>query len=218
MNINSLVLCILIGISVSCVDKKPPKVIIPIDKTPAVSVIKVGENVTQGKLLSIAAKNKVISAQAEVERARQEVRSAKALVAEMKSTNSQYAVRVEEFRKKLCVAVETIAKWLKDTGDVLDSQMISLRRAELELEKAKNASIASEKEKRDLRLATNHLQVALVNEKKRADENEQYKDKYHKLTKYKWIVWGLGAWILIKFIGGLGAWSPQGKIAKALIG
>jgi hypothetical protein len=217
MSVKRLIICVFITTIISC-SQNDPNVIIPIPKTPAVDVTQVGDSVKEAENLSISAKDKVAAAQAEVERARQEVEAAKKTVRDMRATNSPYADRVEEFRRQLSSTVEAISKWLGEGRVVLDSQIVTLRRAELELAKAKSASLASEKEKETLRSATTQLEVALVQEKKRADSNEKYKEKYHKLTKYKWIVWGLGAWIVIKFLGGLGAWSPQGKIAKALIG
>ena len=217
MSVRLLVLCVFITTIISC-SQNDPNVIVPVPPTPAVDVTKVGDSVKEAEDLSILAKDKIAAAQAEVERARQEVEDAKKTVRDMRAANSPYADRVEEFRRQLSSAAEAISRWLGEGRVVLDSQIVALRRAELELEKAKSASVASEKEKETLRSATTQLEVALVQEKKRADNNEKYKEKYHKLTKYRWIVWGLGAWILIKFLGGLGAWTPQGRIAKAFIG
>ena len=129
----------------------------------------------------------------------------------MKRKKSEFAENIETLRLIYVQHIAVIEKELRTTSSTIKKQIVALREAEKELERAKVQIANGEKEKAALRESNTILAKDL-------EEYQAYKDKYHALTKYKWIVWGLGAWILVKFLGGLGAWSPQGRIAKALIG
>ena len=90
----------------------------------------------------------------------------------------------------------------------LDKQQESLRLAKLQIDIASKASEAKELEVKMLHQA---------NAKWRA-EAEEYKIKYERLKKYKWAVVCICGWLLLKIVGSLGAWTPQGRIIKGLIG
>ena len=124
---------------------------------------------------------------------------------------SEFAENIETLRQIYVQHIVVIERELRATSSTIKKQIVALREAEKELERAKVQIANGEKEKAALRESNTILAKDL-------EEYQAYKDKYHALTKYKWIVWGLGAWILVKFLGGLGAWSPQGRIARALIG
>lgn len=214
MNIRILILCIIAINTLSCELKRKP--VIPAPITPAVDVRVVDMDVKKVKKQSAEAKGKVDIAQVTVCHARQDIVESRDLVEVMRKAGSPFADSVEILINKYDAAVEAVAEQLRSIGRVLDSQMVTLRHAESELTRAKRASLESEKEKAMLRESNATLVVDIAKEKEEADK---YKDKYHNLTKYKWIVWGLGAWIVLKFMSGLGlGFSPQGRIAKALIG
>jgi len=133
------------------------------------------------------------------------------LVSVMRRKKSEFAENIENLRQIYVQHITVLDRELRITGNALRKQIIALKNTEAELLKAK-AQIA-EQERHKAAIISHNKSLS-----KKLKNAEGYKDKYHKLQKYKWIVWGLGAWILVKFLGGLGAWSPQGRIAKALIG
>ena len=213
----------------SCKKKPRPHVIPAPPKTEAVNISKAKANVTSAKGHSVQARVSVDIAQAEIKKARERIREIDVLISDLQQTNPSYALRLVELKQKVIEHINVLETELRKTGGVLSAQLEALRLAELELVKAQQQSIASENEKLALREANKRLNETIANVeadlanaqadiKKANEETNKYRDKYHKLTKYRWIVWGLGAWILVKFLGGLGAWSPQGRIARALIG
>jgi hypothetical protein len=90
----------------------------------------------------------------------------------------------------------------------LDKQQESLRIANLKINKVTKAS-----EEKELEVQMLHQ----TNAKWRSDA-EKYKVKYERLKKYKWAIVCICGWLLLKIVGSLGAWTPQGRIIKGLIG
>lgn len=180
-------------------------------KSDQVDVIKAEEDVMSATGFAFTAQQSVTNAQAEIVKAKIYAKEIESLVAAMIRKKSEFAENVETLRQIYVQHISVIESELSNTSAIIKRQIIALNQASKEIEKAKQQSIASENEKIALRESNKVLAADL-------EKYQAYKDKYHKLTKYKWIVWGLGGWILVKFLGGLGAWSPQGRIAKALIG
>jgi len=160
---------------------------------------------------SFTAQQAVTTAQAEIVKAKIHAKEIESLVEVMRRKKSEFAENIENLRQIYVQHIVVLDRELTITGIALRKQLVALKNTEAELIKAK-AQIAAQEQHKAAMLAHN------ASLSKKLKEAEGYKDKYHKLTKYKWIVWGLGGWILVKFLGGLGAWSPQGRIAKALIG
>ena len=160
---------------------------------------------------SFTAQQSVTTAQAEIVKAKIHAKEIESLVSVMRRKKSEFAENIENLRQIYVQHITVLDRELRITGNALRKQIIALKNTEAELLKAK-AQIA-EQERHKAAIISHNKSLS-----KKLKDAEGYKDKYHKLQKYKWIVWGLGAWILVKFLGGLGAWSPQGRIAKALIG
>lgn len=213
--IRIFVLCI-IPLLCACPGKTSPH--LPIDQTGPVDVEPVEENIGKAGGLTDEAKKRIQQAQEELRRAKKEAEDAKKLVEEMKKNNSPFAERIETLTKVYEERIAAVQKQLDETGVILDEQKQALEKAKEDLNKAKQQSLASENEKKLLRSANKSLVTSFNQEKKRADSMEKYKDKYYKLLKYRWIVWGIGAWLVIKFLGSMGAWSPQGRVARFLVG
>ena len=179
--------------------------------TDKADVQKAGEDVMAATGFAFTAQQSVSNAQAEIVKAKIYAKEIETLVSLMKRKKSEFADKIETLRQVYVQHITVIEKELLTTSSTIKKQILALKDAEKELERAKVQIANGEKEKAALRESNAILAKDL-------EKYQAYKDKYHKLTKYKWIVWGLGAWILVKFLGGLGAWSPQGRIAKALIG
>ena len=179
--------------------------------TDKADVQKAGEDVMAATGFAFTAQQSVSNAQAEIVKAKIYAKEIETLVSLMKRKKSEFADNIETLRQVYVQHITVIEKELLTTSSTIKKQILALKDAEKELERAKVQIANGEKEKAALRESNTILAKDL-------EKYQAYKDKYHKLTKYKWIVWGLGAWILVKFLGGLGAWSPQGRIAKALIG
>ena len=176
-----------------------------------VDVKNAGVSVSEAAGFSFTAQRSVTTAQAEIVKAKVHAKEIAFLVEKMREKKSQFAEAIENLRKIYVQHITVIGRELTITNLALKNQSLALSKADKEIEKANQQSIASENEKIALRDSNRILAADL-------EKYQAYKDKYHALTKYKWIVWGLGGWILVKFLGGLGMWSPQGRIAKALIG
>jgi len=196
--------------------KKRHKSSIPITKP-----VKIDE-ASKGVIASIKqnqqATEHVDIARSEIKHAKETAQETNELIHTMSELQYEKLPRLIELKEKFDGHIVIAESQLISTGRVLTRQLLELRKTEIELVRAKEQSIASENEKVALRQEKESLEKTVSAIDEELKKAEVYKEKYHKLTKYKWIVWGLGAWILIKFLGGLGAWSPQGRIAKALIG
>ena len=136
---------------------------------------------------------------------------AKELVEKMKKQGSPHSGEVEELRKNYKTNTDILQRKLNEVQDTLTKQQQQFVKLNVELETARKASELSENEKKILEAQNLELNKLLK-------DSQKYKEKYEKLTKYKWIVWGIAGWLIIKFMGSLGAWSPQGRIGKMLIG
>ena len=134
------------------------------------------------------------------------------------------ALRVEMEEELLLAkqnAAESKAKLLKANE--------SIEKLKDEVKKQELISQAKEQEIKTLR-DRDELAVKIIKEKDKTidDKNKEVKKakaaeekaklKAESRKKYMWIVWGLGFWLLIKALGSLGAWSPQGRVAKLLVG
>tara|TARA_R110002153_G_scaffold45929_5_gene129406 strand:- start:1294 stop:2022 length:729 start_codon:yes stop_codon:yes gene_type:complete len=53
---------------------------------------------------------------------------------------------------------------------------------------------------------------------KALEKEQKLKIKIEKQKKYVWLVWSFGVWTLVKLLGTIGMWSPQGRVAKFLVG
>lgn len=176
-----------------------------------INIDKVEEDLTKSTNFNFTAQREVSEAQARIIQAKIHLKETEDLIAEMRKNKSRYAEHISNLKGIFAGHVSAIERHLVKTGKVLKDQIASLKDAEQKL-KAETAKVKRLETERDALLVKN---TNLNSDLKKA---EVYKEKYYKLTKYKWIVWGLGVWILVKFLGGLGAWSPQGRIARALIG
>jgi hypothetical protein len=208
-NLLRLIAVSIILTATSCNISSSRKEVIP--HTDKANVQKAGEDVMAATSFAFTAQQSVSNAQAEIIKAKIYAKEIESLVATMKRKKSEFTDNIETLRQIYVQHITVIEKELRATSSTIKKQIIALKEAEKELEKAKVQIANGEKEKAALRESNAILAKDL-------EKYQAYKDKYHKLTKYKWIVWGLGAWILVKFLGGLGAWSPQGRIARALIG
>ena len=186
--------------------------------TTPVNVDTANQNVTSAKGYNIQATKKVEDAQDVVMQVKQSSIEADAIIEDMRKTESPYTVDLVNLKQKYEAHISILETRLKETREILKRQLSALSAATSQLVRAREQSIASENEKKILRANNDALNTTLTEVEKDLEKAEEYRDKYHKLTKYRWIVWGLGIWILLKFLGALGAWSPQGRIARALIG
>ena len=205
-----LLLCVFLLCVVSCAQREGGGEI-PAGEDGRGDVKNAAGHVGNATGFSFTAQKEVTDAQAQIVRAKLHLAETEVLVEDMRRNKSRYVSHLTNLKEIFTEHINVIERHLIKTGSVLRSQIVSLNKASKDLEVARAKLTSSEKERKALR----NDNVKLKDELTKA---EKYKEKYHKLQKYKWIVWGLGAWILIKFLGGLGAWSPQGRIAKALIG
>ena len=53
---------------------------------------------------------------------------------------------------------------------------------------------------------------------KALEKEQKLKIKIEKQKKYVWLVWSFVVWTLVKLLGTIGMWSPQGRVAKFLVG
>jgi hypothetical protein len=97
--------------------------------------------------------------------------------------------------------IELLQRLIADTDKVLEAQS-----AELDLTK------------RDLALAQEAAQASAEEKAFYRDEADKWRGKYLSGTKYRWIVFGRVAWIVVKFFVRMGAWTPQGRFFKFLVG
>lgn len=182
-----------------------------IQHTAKVDVNPIAIDVGKATGFAFTAQKEVSDAQAQIIKAKIHLKETEALIADMKRNKSRYTQQIITLKDIFTSHVNKVEVHLIKTGKVLICQIAALKRAERELAVARERISTLEGERDSLRSANTKALSEL-------EKAEKYKEKYHKLQKYKWIVWGLGAWIIVKFLGGLGAWSPQGRIAKALIG
>ena len=152
----------------------------------AVNVDGARKAVVDARDLSIKANERLISAQAELAKAKKETEAAKALVAEMKQKNSPYADKVERLRNEYEIIVDVLTKQLQETGIILQSQLESLKKAGIELDKAREASAISEREKESLRLAIKQASQELTKAQKEVQKLQSWKDKNMWYKKFFW--------------------------------
>ena len=209
MSIYRVTLCMFLICVASCSQNDTGDDVIP--ESDVVTVDRVAVNLGKVACFNFTAQKEVGGAQAQIVKAKVHLAETESLIEDMKRNKSRYTAHITNLKDVFTKHVDIIEIHLIKTGAVLKSQIAALNQASKDLEVAKAKLAASEEEKKALRENNANL-------KKSLKDAEGYKDKYYNLLKYRWIVWGLGAWVLVKFLGGLGAWSPQGRIAKALIG
>jgi len=124
------------------------------------------------------------------------------------STDARAAIATAQAEAKADGNLVLLRNSLTAADLSLTKQQTALSQARLEIERATVASAASEMEKVDLREQIAQWQA----------EAEKYEKKYLALTKYRWAILGIFIWLGIKILGSMGAWSPQGRIAKLFIG
>ena len=180
----------------------------PVTPTPAVNIKPVIRYVSVAQGYSNQAKNEIARAKATAEAAQREAQEANALVDEMNANQSPYADEVERLRKGYQDKITQLQAQISETDIILDRLWQTLDDTQNQLEIAKAASQATEEEK-------NALRAQVVEFKEKA---EKYRLKYEALKKYRFAIIGMGAWLLIKLIGSLGAWSPAGRVSRFLVG
>jgi len=142
------------------------------------------------------------------EAAEQEVAAGRELAELMKKAGSPFAPNVSTFVSVYGNQILELKSQIATTDLILKEQGIGLAVAAQQLQKAKADIAASELQKANLK-------AAVVAAEKDA---EKYRSKYESLKKYRYIIIGISIWLLLKIIGSLGAWTPQGRIARTLIG
>lgn len=140
--------------------------------------------------------------------ARLDAESAKSLVAQMRKDNNKYADQVEHLRSSYETKIQELQTHINETDLILVDLQKTLGITQEELLKAQAMIAESEKEKQSLRAALAKSQR----------EAEKYKLKYESLKKYRYAIIAITIWLVIKILGSIGAWTPQGRITKALIG
>lgn len=179
-----------------------------VNPTPVVDVKPVIRYVNVAQGYSTQAKNELAKARATAAEAQREAQAANALVEEMTNNHSPYADQVGLLRKGYEDKITKLQEQISETDIILDRLWQTLDDTQNQLEIAKAASQANEDEK-------NALRAQLM---KSQEQAAKYKLKYEALKKYRWAIIGMGAWLLIKLLGSLGAWTPQGRLARTLIG
>lgn len=169
-------------------------------QTQAVNLTPVSKTVSTVNGYSKEARHELAHAKAEIDAARDEAAKSAVLVGEMLDAGSEFAVEVATMRNSYESRLESLSKHINKTDAILVQQRASLDLAEYEIQELQALSYKSEKEKMELR-----------------QERDKFKIKYEGLKKYRFIILGIGGWLLIKLLGGMGAWSPQGRIAKLLL-
>ena len=179
-----------------------------VNPTPVVDVKPVIRYVNVAQGYSTQAKNELAKARATAAEAQREAQAANALVEEMTNNHSPYADQVGLLRKGYEDKITKLQEQISETDIILDRLWQTLDDTQNQLEIAKAASQANEDEK-------NALRAQVVEFKEKA---EKYRLKYEALKKYRFAIIGMGAWLLIKLIGSLGAWSPAGRVSRFLVG
>lgn len=203
-----LTFCLSLFIFCSCAQKEEPPLI---PKTPKVSLDGTERGVTCSLDANLKIKQKVMSAEEELDRARAEAEEAKELVENMRKQKSQFTESVELMRAKYSANIEYLTKKLKETGILLDKQLQCLRDASKEISLARAASAASEVEKISLRDAATTLRENLEEEKKNANK---YKIKYEKGMWYKKFFWWTISTVVILGGGWLYFTGATGGLAR----
>lgn len=162
-------------------------------KTPIAPPISqpVNVDVASGKVssasdLSIRAGVKVDVAKAELEKARKEAEDAKALVEEMRKAASPYAEQVDAIRSKYVSLINSLTIQLQETKTILQQQLVALREATIDLQKAKQASLASEAEKQALRSSLEAASQNLNQAQQEVKKLQEWKNKNIWYKKFFW--------------------------------
>ena len=158
--------------------------------------------------LTDKAKAELDKAKATAEEMRLEAQEANKLVKDMQDASSPYAGNVYSLVSSYQDKISALQQQIKDTDEVLQELGITLSITKAELDHTKKAIDASENEKLLLRAEVVRIQK----------QSDKYKAKYEALKKYRYAIIAMSIWLVIKIIGSVGAWTPQGRIAKALIG
>lgn len=190
----------LIFLLTSCVCPQPEETR-PILK-PAIKKIYVAGELNADALAELEKARRIAEA------AEQDVAAAQELVALMEEVGSAFAPNVKVFVSSYGSQILELKAQIAATNVILQEQGLSLAVAKQELDAAQLQLEASEIEKANLRAAAAKAQ-------KSADK---YKAKYDALKKYRYAIIGMAVWLLLKIVGSLGAWTPQGRIARTLIG
>jgi chromosome segregation ATPase len=169
-------------------------------KSKSVNVKVASDRVSQASNLSIRASEKLIFAQSELEKARKETEEAKSLVAQMKKNRSPFADMVAALRDRHETLVNKLTEQLNQTGTLLEEQFSKLNDARIDLNKAREASAASEAEKATLRSHVIEADKKLTKSKQELKDLEVWKAKNIWYKKFFWwtistvVVLG-GAWL-----------------------
>ena len=169
-------------------------------QTQAVNLKPVSKTVSAVNGYSKEARHELAHAKEEIDVARKEVAKSAVLIKEMQDAGSEFAVEVSTMRNDYESRLESLAKHINATDAILIEMRANLDLAEYELKELQALSYQNEVEKMGLR-----------------KERDEFKTKYEGLKKYRFIIIGIGGWLLIKLLGGMGAWSPQGRIAQLLL-
>ena len=172
--------------SCSCDNHRSP-VIIP-DKSKPVNVDTPIRNVTDAKSLNQEAQTRLKIIEEEIKKATDESKKTEVVVVEMKKNQSPFADTVQSIKSNCDSIIGIVTFQVRKTGDVLDQQLAKLSEAGLELAKAREASIASEKEKAELREKIAEASDKLVRSEKEVKELQEWKDKNMWYKKFFWWV------------------------------
>lgn len=195
LNSKGFILCVTLFLVSSCGQREIPQ---KPKEAPRVNLDATEKGVIQACTFGRQAQNSVKDAERELLQAREDAEEAKALVDKMRKQRSQFAEEVEEMRVKYVGRINYLTDKLKETGVILEKQLVSLRMAGREIAIARSASAASEVEKEALRDGNKILAKNLEKEKKSA---AKYKEKYDKNLWYKkWFWWSVFGVCVITFV------------------
>lgn len=172
--------------SCSCDNHRSP-VIIP-DKSKPVDVGPPIRNVDDAKTLNKEAQTRLKIIKEEIKKATDESKKAEVVVVEMKKKQSPFADTVNGIKANCDLIIDIVTFQVNKTGDVLDQQLVKLTIAAEELAKAREASLASEKEKTELRSSIAKASEKLIKSEKEVKELQEWKDKNMWYKKFFWWV------------------------------
>ena len=153
----------------------------------------------------------------------------KKLVEELRLTDDLMATRFAALTRDYeALDVRRLATIAALKGDLVSAEagadlaLATMEAAQARAGKLSAAVAASQVELRQYRQERPALEREIVEGGKRLAKAESRADKferkYLKLTKYRWVVAGLGAWLLIKLVVAASNFTPQGRLARMLMG
>lgn len=151
-----------------------------------VSVEGASESVGDARDLNIDASSRLAVAKAELKKAKEETEKAEVLIVKMRESKSPFTDNVEGLKNSCVSLIRGVTLQIHQTGSVLDKQLIQLRRAGTELNKAREASAKSEAEKDALRSYGKDKAEKLAKCEKEVTKLQTWKDKNMWYKKFFW--------------------------------